>query len=158
MTQISEEATTAIDQLDQKRQLTPNKVVEIAKDPESPLHGHFCWDDNEAAHQYRLEQARSLIRVVRIEIIRENVTILVPRWVRDPQKNGDEQGYTGLLALQRKPKQSEAALLYELRRAMSFLQRAIDIGQALGSKTYAAEMRSMARAAAKLRSKLEPDE
>ena len=43
--------------------LHPEHVVEAAANPENVLHQAFEWDDNEAAHQYRLEQARRLIRV-----------------------------------------------------------------------------------------------
>lgn len=43
--------------------LKPEDVVEKAKNPKSALHGAFTWDDSEAAKQYRLEQARRLIRV-----------------------------------------------------------------------------------------------
>lgn len=46
--------------------LTPALVVEEARDPESPLHGRFEWDDGEAAEQYRQIQARRLIRLVRV--------------------------------------------------------------------------------------------
>jgi hypothetical protein len=43
----------------------PEKVVEAAADPLSPLHKFFEWDDSEAAHQWRLVQARKLVvRVV----------------------------------------------------------------------------------------------
>ena len=41
----------------------PVDVVEAARDEESPLHDWFQWDDDEAAHQYRLLQARNLLRV-----------------------------------------------------------------------------------------------
>lgn len=43
--------------------IVPADVVEAARDEGSPLHGHFQWDDTEAGHQYRLLQARQLIRV-----------------------------------------------------------------------------------------------
>jgi hypothetical protein len=38
-------------------------VVDAARDEDSPLHSHFTWDDSDAAHQYRLEEARRLLRV-----------------------------------------------------------------------------------------------
>lgn len=47
--------------------LDAEDVVEAARDPLSPLHSHFEWDDSVAAHQFRLTQARQMIRVVRIE-------------------------------------------------------------------------------------------
>ena len=43
--------------------LYPEDVVNSARDPKSPLHDVFEWDDGIAAEQYRLEQARRLIRV-----------------------------------------------------------------------------------------------
>ena len=43
-------------------------VVSAARKKTSPLHDWFQWDDGEAAHQYRLIQARNLLRVyVKVE-------------------------------------------------------------------------------------------
>ena len=50
----------------QKGRLTPPAVVEAARDQRHPLHKHFEWDDQVAAEAYRLDQARVLIRSVRI--------------------------------------------------------------------------------------------
>lgn len=44
--------------------LRPADVVAAARDPKSPLHSHFEWDDGAAAEAYRLWQARQLIRAV----------------------------------------------------------------------------------------------
>lgn len=45
--------------------LQAETVVDCARDPQSPLHGQFQWDDTEAAASWRLHQARMLIsRVV----------------------------------------------------------------------------------------------
>ncbi len=44
--------------------LTAEIVVGVAQKKGSPLHGFFEWSDTEAARQYRLEQARHLIRCV----------------------------------------------------------------------------------------------
>ena len=46
--------------------LTPDDVVKAAADEKSPLHPHFEWNDSVAAHQFRLDQARMIIRTVRI--------------------------------------------------------------------------------------------
>lgn len=48
--------------------LQPETVVEEARDESSPLHSRFTWDNTEAAHQYRIWQARQLIRVL-VEVI-----------------------------------------------------------------------------------------
>ena len=44
--------------------LRPESVVEFAKDPDTALHSRFEWDDGKASHEYRLWQARHLLRVV----------------------------------------------------------------------------------------------
>lgn len=41
--------------------IKPEEVVEFARDEATALHKHFTWDDGEAAHQWRLAQARQFI-------------------------------------------------------------------------------------------------
>ncbi len=43
--------------------LQPESVVEAARPTTSPLHSRFEWDNSVAAQQYRVWQARQLIRV-----------------------------------------------------------------------------------------------
>jgi hypothetical protein len=44
--------------------LQPESIVEYAKkNPKSALHGEFEWDNARAATEYRLQQARELLRV-----------------------------------------------------------------------------------------------
>lgn len=47
-------------------------VVREAADPASPIHDRFTWDDTEAGHQWRLQQARQLIRYVVGQIVANN--------------------------------------------------------------------------------------
>jgi hypothetical protein len=47
--------------------LTAERVVDEAKDDNSPLHDFFTWSNKDAAKKYRLEQARHLIRSVVVE-------------------------------------------------------------------------------------------
>lgn len=47
-----------------KGELTPEDVLADAVHHNSPLHSFFEWSDTEAAKQYRLTQARGLIRAV----------------------------------------------------------------------------------------------
>jgi hypothetical protein len=42
--------------------LKPERVVQAARNRNSPLHACFEWNDSKAASAYRLEQARQLIR------------------------------------------------------------------------------------------------
>lgn len=50
--------------------LRPKDVVNAARTPRSPLHARFEWDDTVAAEEYRLWQARQLMRVV-VEVVPE---------------------------------------------------------------------------------------
>lgn len=43
--------------------LQPIVIVEAARDPMSPLHDCFTWEDGVAAERWRLHEARQLIRV-----------------------------------------------------------------------------------------------
>jgi hypothetical protein len=53
-----------------KGEITPADILEDAAHNNSPLHQYFEWSDTEAAKQFRLTQARSLIRSV-VAIYRE---------------------------------------------------------------------------------------
>jgi hypothetical protein len=46
--------------------LHPFDVVNAARAAESPLHPHFEWDDATAAENWRVDQARHLIGVIRV--------------------------------------------------------------------------------------------
>lgn len=48
---------------------TPEEVLEDAKNPESPLHGHFTWDESKAARKWNIDEARHLIRCYEVHII-----------------------------------------------------------------------------------------
>jgi len=48
------------------KRLEPACVVEAARPAKAPLHPVFTWDDAVAAKQFRLQQARQLIRSIQI--------------------------------------------------------------------------------------------
>jgi hypothetical protein len=48
--------------------LTPELVVEVAREPDSALHPHFEWDNKAAADLYREDQARYILRHVNVVI------------------------------------------------------------------------------------------
>lgn len=52
-----------------RQKLKAEDVVEAARNPRSPLHKAFEWDNRKAGHAYRLTQARHLLRSVQIKII-----------------------------------------------------------------------------------------
>jgi len=73
-----------------KGRLDPHDVVEEASDPQSPLHSRFTWDDDVAAVQWRLQQARQLIRSVTIEriVAEDEEPKIIRAFVHDPANGG----------------------------------------------------------------------
>lgn len=72
-------------------------VIEFAKDPKTALHSRFEWDDTQAGHQYRLIQARHIIKQVYITIPeRENIEYQVFVSMPDDRKLPDG-GYRTLV-------------------------------------------------------------
>lgn len=63
-------------------ELTPMLVVDAARPVDSPLHDRFEWDDHTAGENYRLVQARALIRSVKITYADEDdrPSRKVPAW------------------------------------------------------------------------------
>lgn len=75
--------------------LVAEEVVAAAKESSSPLHKCFEWDDSTAGHQWRLMQARHLIRV-QVVYADDAEEKAVPRFVslisdRDRPKGGYRQ-------------------------------------------------------------------
>lgn len=50
---------------DENGRLTPALIVEAATPKNHPLHNRFDWDNREAGHKWRLEQASQLIRIAK---------------------------------------------------------------------------------------------
>lgn len=111
--------------------ITPDAVLLDAKSPKSPLHDQFDWDDSSAAKQWRLQQARELIRSVRVEITTESRTVSTVRYVRDPSA-GEAQGYVEVAKLRDDKSLAVEALQGEIRQANAMVARARSIAEALG--------------------------
>jgi hypothetical protein len=131
LTTPQREALLALAELHQGR-ITPEMVVEAARDQNSPLHSAFIWDDAAAAEQYRLAQARVLLRRVRVEIETDARLIRVPYFTRDPEAAPHEQGYVSLPRLRAQEDLSRAALVAAFGRAARALEDARSLAEALG--------------------------
>jgi hypothetical protein len=112
--------------------LTPAAVVEDAKNPESILHEHFEWNDQEAGYKFRLEQARNLISSVKVVIHTETTAISAVYYVRDPEAKSNEQGYVSLETLRSDVFLARESVVNEFARASACLQRARTHAAALG--------------------------
>lgn len=69
-----------------KGRLTPHAVVDEARNERHALHRFFEWRDEVAAAQYRLDQARNLIRSVRV--VNEEDETEAPAFISINEKSG----------------------------------------------------------------------
>jgi hypothetical protein len=74
-------------------ELRPAEVVRAARDENSPLHRYFCWDDTIAARNYRLHQARQLLRVQVEYLQHDQKAVLARVFVNLPSERKDKVGY-----------------------------------------------------------------
>jgi hypothetical protein len=111
---------------------TPEIIVAEAADKDHELHDSFNWDNESAGHQYRLDQARTLIRVVRINRFVERKLIQVVCYIHDPRLPGKQQGYVSIASLKKDRETGLAAVKMELARIQSAVDRGQGIAEALG--------------------------
>lgn len=79
-----------------KGELTPQDVLKDAKNNNSPLHSFFEWDEGKAAEQYRLQQARGLIRaVVAVYVDGKNKAVRSKAYVHIAEKTAPHYRETG---------------------------------------------------------------
>lgn len=126
------EVADKLQQLEQENgQLDPVAVVESARDPNSPMHSFFEWDDTEAARQYRLGQARQLIRRIKVEVTVRDVPLQVVRYVRD--SSDQSNGYRNILRVRDDVDIARDALLDEMMRVEKAARRARAVAAVLGT-------------------------
>lgn len=103
-------------------ELHPSDVVEAARPAKSILHSKFEWDDTEAAEQYRLWQARQLIRVTVTLTGSEDKPILSRVFVSLKSDRSDDGGYRTVQSVMSDPR-SRSQLLQDALEDMRLFQR-----------------------------------
>lgn len=110
--------------------LRPKDVVEAARPKGSVLHSSFTWDNRAAAEAHRINEARTLIRSVRVDITVNRVIVPAPYYVRDLSL-APEQGYRSLGRLRDDEDVAREVIISEFQRAVGALTRAKAIAAAL---------------------------
>jgi hypothetical protein len=124
MKKLTPECIETVISLESKQgKLEPDQIINEATKETSPLHYYFEWDDEVAGAAYRLDQARELIRRVKIVVTYEETEIKTVRYIRDVETPGDEQGYIAVKRI--KAKNVNATLAEELERVSGYLMRAL---------------------------------
>ena len=107
--------------------LKPETVVEDARDPSSPLHRYFTWDDTEAAALWRLEQARGMIRAI----------FIIPQSMKKPEPvrffhnvNTEQgRGYVAIEDVKADEHMREQVVAYALVQLQGWTQRYKDYAE-----------------------------
>jgi len=128
--------------------LTPDLVVQEANPANAEGVAHRLaesvgWNktDSEAAHKWRLDQARATIRAAAPLLIELGVmTLSAPHYVRNPMLAPREQGYVELASLRTQEEIAEDVLQNEIARAVGCLERAYVIAETLGKAEDAANL------------------
>jgi hypothetical protein len=116
----------------EKGRLIPADLVEDARDPDSPLHAYFTWDDTEAAEKYRLHQARTIIRSVKCDVTVRDISLSVVRYVRDPDLDTNASGYRNIMNIRTEEDSARATIIDEMKRVSDAIRRAKTIAAVLG--------------------------
>jgi hypothetical protein len=114
------------DMYEARGRLDPKDVVDEARDPQSPLHKSFTWNNDEAAEQWRLQQARQLIRSIKIERVENTQETRTVRFVRQYVHDPGQDGYLATEDVAKLPDVRER-VLDEMRRDLTRLQSKWDL-------------------------------
>ena len=139
MGEIAPDAEEVLGELAVRGELTAPRVVEEARDAASPLHRHFDWNDTTAAHAHRLNQARALIRSVRVEVTVHEHVFKAPAYVHDPDRDNGG-GYIPTPKLANDREMAQRVMRQEIARVQGCLDRARKVAAALGMESEIAEV------------------
>jgi hypothetical protein len=129
----NQQVVVRLRELEHDGRLQPSDVLADARNPTSPLHSHFEWDDGLAAERYRLSQARSLIRSVKIHVTVRDMPLSVVGYVRDPElQDTRDPGYRNVMQLRTEEDSARAAIVEEMKRVANAARRARSLAAVLG--------------------------
>lgn len=111
---------TAIRSLENNGRVDPNELIEAARSSDHPCHSDFTWDVAQAAGERWRDQARELIRQCKFEVLVEDVTVSVVRYI--PSPDADDPVFLSLPKIRGKAK-TVAALLAEINMLLGLASR-----------------------------------
>jgi hypothetical protein len=107
-------------------------LVSDARSPQHPWHSRFEWNDAEAGHRHRLDQARDLIASVRYRIVQSDRLLACPYYIHDTELASGEQGYVSVPELLTSEGRARNVVTAELEAVAAALRRAVSIAEVLG--------------------------
>lgn len=112
-----------IRQRNAEKLLKVGDVVEYAKNPDTALHGQFTWDDTDAAHAYRLWQARTVIQKFWVTIEENGSAVDTPVYVSIDEDRKQGGGYRPLSEVRVDPVMYQLCLNTALRELEPWRRR-----------------------------------
>jgi hypothetical protein len=112
----------------------PSDVLDEARDPASPLHDLFEWDNDEAGERYRLAQASALIRrwkgsVMKIDAEAKVVRVETVRRVQSPAglRSAGGRSYMPVEEIMANPETRDDMIKTVLRELSAYRKRYADL-------------------------------
>lgn len=104
--------------------VSPRDVVDAAKNDQSPLHPYFEWADKKAADNWRLDQARRLLRVrIQYQALPANERVVVPLFSSAmPNRGEGQRSYMRTVTMLTDQQMTDRLALDCLKRAQSQLK------------------------------------
>ena len=103
----------------------PQRLVEEARSDAHPMHPMFQWDDDKAAHAFRLHQARRVISSLRVQFKESDRPM--PAFFNVVSRKDEESGprhvYVSTQAAMAKDATRQAIVESELKRILQMLAR-----------------------------------
>lgn len=112
-----------------KGELTPEDILADAKNDNSPLHSFFEWSDGEAAHQFRLQQARGLIRSVVAIYVQPDKPAIRQRAYVNIKTPGEPQHYRETSHAMSQTKTRKVVMERALRELQQWRRRYKDLSE-----------------------------
>ena len=114
---------------------SPRSLVDRERPEEAPLHEYFEWDDVRAAEEYRVGQARTLVRSVVIVRGESSAPAYVHVTVTDADDGEEHEGYIDVMSAMRDPRHRRQVLMEALEQLNALSQHPVPgvvggIGQA----------------------------
>ena len=87
-----------IETLAEEGDVSERRIVDVARSHNSPLHHYFDWDDATAADSYRLHQAGTMMRAIRVRFVEDDRPRTAPayRIARTAPKSAFSRGHNVL--------------------------------------------------------------
>ena len=106
---------------------SPRGLVDRERPETAPLHAYFEWDDVRAAEEYRVDQARTLVRSVVIVHEDSEAPAYVHVTITDAEDSEDREGYMDFRSAMRNPRHRRQVFMETLEQLNGLRQRYAEI-------------------------------